>query len=240
VPRRGVQLASANVEYTIRPGWSWLRSMVHEFRPSVALDLDGRWESYRIFMAPINWQLEGGDRFEFNFNPQGERLLEPFEIADGVVIPPGEYHFSRLRLEGEFAAQRMLSGQVTWWFGTFYDGTLHALEVELQCKPVPLLTLQADVEANVGRLPAGDFTTQLYAGRVLLNLSPDLTASSLVQYDTESRSLGTNTRMRWTFSPSGDLFVVYNFNTTNQLEPPREWLLDDTELLVKLQYALRW
>jgi hypothetical protein len=64
--------------------------------------------------------------------------------------------------------------------------------------------------------------------------------SSLVQYDTESRSLGTNTRMRWTFSPSGDLFVVYNYNTTNQLEPRREWLLDDTELLVKLQYALRW
>jgi hypothetical protein len=203
-------------------------------------DLDGRWESYRVFTAPVNWRFESGDRFEFNVNPTGERLVEPFEIADGVVIPPGEYHFSRLRLEGEFAAKRMLSGQVTWWFGTFYDGTLDELELELEFKPAPLVALEADVELNVGRLPAGNFTTQLYAGRVLVNISPDLTVSSLLQYDTESRSLGTNTRVRWTFSPYGDLFVVYNYNTTNQLEPRREWLLDTTELLAKLQYALRW
>jgi len=214
--------------------------MTHEFRPSLALDLDGRWESYRIFMAPVNWQLESGDRFEFNFNPQGERLVEPFEIADGVVIPPGDYHFSRVRLEGEFAAKRIVSGQVTWWFGTFYDGTLHQLEAEIQVKPVPLVTLELNAERNVGRLPAGDFTTDLYGGRLRLNLSPDLTIASLIQYDTESRLLGGNTRLRWTFSPLGDLFVVYNVNTTNRLEPRREWTLDTTELLVKLQYALRW
>jgi hypothetical protein len=240
VPRRNVQLLSANVEFTVRPGWAWLRAMVHEFRPSLALDLEGRWESYRLFLAPINWQLESGDRFEFNVHPTGERLVEPFEIADGVVIPPGDYHFARLRLEGEFAAKRVLSGQVTWWFGTFYDGTLHELQAAIQVNPVALFTFEVDAVVNSGRLPAGDFTTQVYAGRLLLNISPDLTVSSLAQYDTESRLLGGNTRLRWTFSPVGDLFVVYNVNTTNRLEPQREWTLDSTELLVKLQYAVRW
>ncbi len=240
VPRRGVQLLNADVDVTVRPGWRWLRSMAHEFRPSVALDLDGQWESYRIFMAPINWRLESGDRFEFNFNPQGERLVAPFTIAEGVVIPPGEYHFARLRLEAEFAAKRWLSGQVTWWFGTFYSGTLHELEAEIEIKPVPLVTVDVNAELNAGRLPVGNFTTTLYAGRLRLNLSPDLTIASLVQYDTESRQLGANTRLRWIFSPLGDLFVVYNLNTTNRLLPPRAWTLDLTQLLVKLQYALRW
>jgi hypothetical protein len=240
VPRRSVQLASADVEYTVRPGWSWLRAMTHEFRPSVALDLDGRWESYRIFMAPINWRLESGDRFEFNVNPQGERLVEPFEIAEDVVIPAGDYHFSRLRLEAELAAKRPLSGQVTWWFGTFYDGTLHELEAEVELKPMPLCTVEVEIGYNSGRLPAGNFTTWQYEGRLQLNASPDLTVASLLQYDTESRSLGSNTRLRWTFSPYGDLFVVYNVNTTHRLAPPPTWELETTELLVKLQYALRW
>ena len=240
VPRRGVQLASADADITLRPGWSWLRTMTYEFRPSVALDLEGRWESYRIFMAPINWRLESGDRFEVNFNPQGERLVAPFEIADGVVIPAGDYHFSRFRLEGESAAKRVLSGQLTWWFGTFYDGTLDQLEAEIQLKPVPLVTFEITAERNMGRLPAGNFTQQLVGGRLRVNVSPDLTVASLIQYDTESRLLGGNTRLRWTFSPYGDLFVVYNVNTTNRLVPQREWTLDTTELLVKLQYALRW
>jgi hypothetical protein len=240
VPRRGVHLASADVDFTFRPGWPWLRTMTHEFRPSVALDLGGRWESYRIFMAPINWRFESGDRFEFNFNPTGERLVEPFEIAEGVVILPGDYHFSRFRLEGSFAAKRVVSGQVTWWFGTFYDGKLDEIDARVEINPIPLFTFEINAERNMGRLPAGDFTTQLYGGRLRLNISPDLTISSLVQYDTDSRVLGGNTRLRWTYSPYGELFVVYNVNTTNQLEPQREWTLDTTELLVKLQYALRW
>jgi hypothetical protein len=240
VPRRSVQLASGDMDLTIRPSWSWLRTMTHEFRPSMALDLEGRWESYRIFMAPINWRFESGDRFEFNYNPTGERLVEPFEIVEGVVISPGSYHFVRMRLEGQFAAKRVLSGQVRWWFGTFYDGKLDELEVDLAFKPVPLLTFELDAELNVGRLPAGNFTTQLYGGRLRLNLSPDLTVASFVQYDTQSRQLGGNTRLRWTYSPYGDLFVVYNVNTTNELAPRPGWELDTTELLVKLQYALRW
>ncbi len=40
-------------------------------------------------MAPVNWRFRSGDRFEFNANPTGERLVAPFEIADGVVIAPG-------------------------------------------------------------------------------------------------------------------------------------------------------
>lgn len=45
-----------------------------------------------------------------------------------------------------------------------------------------------------------------------LNVSPDLQVNSLLQYDNETHSFGSNTRLRWTFDPLGDVFIVYNHN----------------------------
>jgi hypothetical protein len=69
-----------------------------------------------------------------------------------------------------------------------------------------------------------------------VNVSPDLSIASYTQYDTDSDSIGINTRLRWTFRPVGDLFLVYNHNVQSRLE---RWQLDSNQLLVKLQYAWR-
>ncbi|HEV8357351.1 MAG TPA: hypothetical protein VGQ17_11355 [Gemmatimonadales bacterium] len=47
-----------------------------------------------------------------------------------------------------------------------------------------------------------------------MNISSDLNRSRFVQYHTESRSVGSNTRLRWTVEPAGDLLVVYKNNLT--------------------------
>jgi hypothetical protein len=237
VPRPGVHLASLGMEFAPRPGWRLVRQMFYELRLSGAADLDGRWESYRVFTAPLNWRLESGDRFEFNIVPTGEQLSDSFEVADGIVIPPGPYHWWRYRLEGELAAKRKLSGQVTWWFGGFFDGSLHEIQVEATWKPSALVNVDLSAERNAGRLPQGDFTQDLVALRLRLNWSPDLSLSSLVQYDNETESLGSNTRLRWTFEPLGDLFVVYNHNLQDRATG---WGFDSNQLLIKLQYAWRF
>ncbi|MCK5652448.1 MAG: hypothetical protein KAJ42_13765, partial [Gemmatimonadetes bacterium] len=63
------------------------------------------------------------------------------------------------------------------------------------------------------------------------------------QYDDESEEIGTNTRLRWTFHPLGDLFIVYNYNVVDLydvIEQRSRWNLDSTQLMVKVQYALRY
>jgi hypothetical protein len=126
--------------------------------------------------------------------------------------------------------------EATWWFGGFYAGKLDQLEVEAAWTPSPVVTFLVDVEHNIGRLAAGDFDLTLLGSRVRLNLSPDLQLNSFVQYDTEDRSFGTNTRVRWTFHPRGDLFVIYNHNLR---ELGERWRRESNALLVKLQYTLR-
>ena len=243
VPRAGVQIVNANIVFQPRPKRPILglhvRQMFNEFENTLVTDLDGKWESYRIFMAPVNWRLESGDRFEFNVVPVGERLTQPFEIADSVVIPTGSYHWNRYRLEAGLAAKRRFSGQFTWWFGDFYTGRLDEYQLTAAWKPSALFITEFNATRNVGRLAEGNFTQQVVGTRLRVNVSPDLQFNSYVQYDNESHGFGTNTRLRWTFTPTGDLFVVYNHNlrTLDPLTRDRQLRFTSNQLLVKLQYA---
>jgi len=180
---------------------------------------------------------------------RGFNADSPFTIADapiarccrpvdiGVVIPVGTYDWRRYRLEVGTAAKRRLAGQVTWWFGGFYNGKLDQIQVEGSWTPSPVVSFLVNAERNIGRLPAGDFDQKLVGVKVRLNLSPDLQINSFVQYDNETRSVGTNTRVRWTFHPQGDLFVIYNHNIRDFKESPAGWARDSNALKVKAQYA---
>jgi hypothetical protein len=236
VPRRAVHLINGQTNNRTRLSRGPIQQMFHQFQPFLATNLSGKWESYRVFFAPVNWRLRSGDRFEINANPTGERLETPFEVSPGLIISPGSYHWRRYRLEGGTAEKRRLYAQLTWWFGGFYDGQLDQIEWTGAWNPTPLFTVEFSGEHNVGRLPAGDFTQTLVGTRLRVNLSSDLSIASYTQYDTVSESVGVNTRLRWTFRPVGDLFVVYNHNVQSLLD---RWQLESNQLLVKLQYAWR-
>lgn len=246
VPRAGVHIADLVVNWQPRPtrpiGPLHIRQCFWENELSYVAGLTGGWQSYRYFMAPINCRLESGDRFEFNFVPTGERLLEPFEVADGVTIPRGSYHFNRFRLEGGLAAKRRFSAQATWWFGQFYNGHLNQYELTAAWKPTPLFIVELSGEHDAGKVSSGHFAQDLIGTRLRVNVSSDFQVNSFVQYDSESESFGTNTRLRWTFNPLGDLFVVYNHNlrTRDPLTLRRDLQFASSQLLIKLQYALRY
>lgn len=237
VPRSAVHLYNGQINHTTRIAHGPLQALFYEFEPTFATDLHGQWESYRVFMAPINWRFRSGDRVEFNVVPTGERLVTPFEIADGVDIDPGGYHWRRYRLEAGSARKRRVYTQLTWWFGGFYDGTLDQYQWTGAWNPTSLLTIELSGERDVGRLRAGDFVETVAGIRTRINVSSDLNVASYVQYDTTTESIGVNTRLRWTFKPVADLFVVYNHNVHDVLD---RWQLESNQLLVKLQYAFRY
>ena len=236
--RPGTNQFDLGVNYSPRPAWSLVRQMFFQLEGSLVTRVDGSLQSWEVFTAPLNWRLESGDGVEFNVIPQGEGLVEPFEVADGVTVPPGRYDFVRYRLEGRFASKRPLSGRTTWRFGKFFTGTLQQLETSLSWTPVPLLTLEITGETDSGRLPEGNFTEKLVQGRIRLNFTPDLELSSFIQFDNASDVLGSNTRLRWTFRPVGDLFVVYNHALHDV--PDGGLRFRSNELLLKARYELRF
>jgi hypothetical protein len=236
VPRRGINWYQTGCMYAPRPKGTFIRQMFHRLYPALVTDLDGRWESYEIEITPVDWLLESGDNPEFTITPTGERLIVPFQIAENVVVGSGSYHWRRFRLELESASKRKLAAEATWTFGGFYTGKLDQVGLEVAWTPSPLVTFFMNAEHSVGRLAEGDFDLTLVGTKIRLNLSSDLQLNSFLQFDTGDRTFGTNTRLRWTFHPRGDLFVIYNHNLR---EITDRWQRDANELLVKLQYTFR-
>ncbi|GAB4343712.1 MAG: hypothetical protein Kow0037_32010 [Calditrichia bacterium] len=235
VPRSGIYNFRLGLDYMPRPQWSGIRQFFFESSFNLVTNLDGVWESYRLFTAPVHFLLESGDRFEFNIVPSGENLPEDFEIEDGVVIPRGGYHWQRYRLEVESASKRRVNGEVAWWFGSFYGGRLHQIEVGLKIRPANTLNVGFDFEKNIARLPYGNFTQTLWASRLQFSPFPDFELSSFIQYDNDSHEIGSNTRLRWSFSLLGDLFLVYNHNI-NKIENS-VWKYQSNQLILKVSYG---
>ncbi len=236
VSRKGVNSYSGKVNFMPRPDSRFIRQHRFQLQPSLYTDLHHHWESYQVMIAPLNTSLESGDRVEFNLMPQGEFLKDSFEISDGVTIDPGGYHWMRYRLEASTASKRAINGMATWWFGGFYGGRLDQIELSLNWRIASFLIVELKYENNIARIPAGDFNKELFSGRAEVNISSDLNFSAFVQYDNESGTVGTYSRLRWTFAPLGDLYIVYKHNIEPALAD--RWAQDQNQLIVKLTYGL--
>ncbi len=237
VPRRGIKSYSLSIDYMPRPEKiKFIRQFFFESYYSLTTNLANHWESYVVFTAPIHFKMESGDRFEFNIKPAGEYLTEPFEISPGVIIPAGGYNWVRSRIEVETASKRRINGQATWWYGGFYNGKLDQIELQMSIRPAQWAIIDLSYEKNIGRLPWGDFNQDLMGVRLSLNFTSDMQLTSFIQYDNMSRDVGTNTRFRWTFTPRGDIFIVYNHNMTRDIES-RDFNFMSNQLIAKLTYS---
>ncbi len=246
LPRPGTRWLSGGVSFQPRPTGGtldWIRQFYFELYPQVVWNLNGGTESWRVFTAPLNFQTESGEHIEANFAPQYEHLDEDFEVAEGKIIPAGGYTFHRFRVEAQSSRSRAVRAGSTVWFGDFYTGTLTQWESFLTyASNSGHLQLELSAENDYGELPEGGFTTRWYGFKIVYAFSPDLILSSYTQYDSESRDVGRNTRLRWTIAPGNDLYLVWNLNL-HRPEDPGDWsglhTLDD-HLVTKLRWTLRW
>ncbi len=215
LPRPGTRRLTASCSYQPRPSkdgpFRWIRQQFFENQFTRVTNANGFLESWSFFMAPINARFESGDRLEFNWYPQYEFLDTPFEVSSGVFIPPGRYRFTRWRVEAQSSPHRAVQFGHTTWFGTFYNGHLTQWENYLKwTAPRGKLQLELSTENNFGHLPAGNFSQRLWQLQSAYAWSPGLILTSFIQYDSESKNLGSNTRVRWTVKPGRDVFVIWN------------------------------
>ena len=243
VQRDNIRMLRLAASYNPRPkDFLNIQQMFHDvyYTRFTRLD-DGQVESWDLYVTPLDWHFNSGDSLHalLDFNPRYERLFDPFEISPGVVLPPGEYRFTRFGGVFSSAAKRRLSGSLAVAWGDYWSGRAEEVRAGLTYKLPPWLTLSVSLNETFARLPEGDLTATIVTSRIGYSASPRLSVSSLVQYDNRSRNLGWQSRLRWTIKPGSDFFFVLNQGWIHE-EGDRRFRAHDRKVSAKLQYSFRF
>ncbi len=211
VNRSGIERTELLVGYTFRPdNHRWLRSNRSGINFERFDRISGGLESSRIYLQLLEVEAHSGDDLTLYLSREREILLEPFEIADGVVIPPGDYEFDSVGVELGGAEARALAPELELVVGDFYGGEKLSATAGLEWRPNEHLFLGFGYEYNDVELSHGEFVARLI--QVEANYAFDVRWSwvNLIQYDNESHSAGVNSRLRWNPRAGRDLYVVLN------------------------------
>lgn len=214
LPRPGTRRYDATIDYQPRPEggfFGWVQQHFFQLEPAVVTDLHGQIQSWGVWVAPFNVRTKSGEHLEVDWLPQFERLDKPFEISPGVVIPVGAYHFQQFRVEAQSSDYRPWRIGAVAVLGEFFTGHLTQLQAFANwTSPRGSFSAQVSAENDFGYLPQGDFIERLWQFKAIVAFSPDLILSAYAQYDSLSRNVGLNARLRWTVKPGNDVFLVWN------------------------------
>jgi len=198
-------------------------------------------ESRKFTTTPFEVEFNTGDHFTYNWTPDFERLFVPFKIHDGATIAPGGYWFHRHTFTFETAPNRPFSFKVKGEAGSFYSGDSQEFSPQFTWKKDSHLTTSVELQQYWVNVREGAFRTRLALYKLDYAFSPSLSLANFIQYDTDTRNLGLQSRLRWMVKPGSEIFFVINhawqYTTFDRFERLEAIL---TNARVKLNYTFRF
>jgi hypothetical protein len=193
----------------------------------------------RDLQAQFQTEFTNSDIAAVTFTDNFDRPVRAFEVYPGIRIPVGAYDFRTLQLSYTAGQQRPVSGQIVFETGPYYGGDRQSIAVNTaRLQITPRVSVEPSLSLNVVDLPQGDFTATVFRSRVTYTLTPRMFVSGIAQYNSATRSVGSNLRLRWEYLPGSELFVVYTDDYDT--EAPRDvTALRNRALVVKINRLFR-
>jgi hypothetical protein len=185
VSRPGVRLSEVRAEYNPRPTLWNIRQVFYKLEFTFYKNLLRQQPESRRYWTSLRIHFHGGEVFEGNFAPTYEQLFQPFEIHDGVLIPPGVYWFNYYRLMYSTAPRKPWYLLQHWRFGTFYTGHQNELRTVVAWRNNRHFGAEFELQQFFIDLREGSFKTRLASARADYDFTPFLSLSSFIQYDTD-------------------------------------------------------
>jgi hypothetical protein len=237
IERGGVKQYFGQAAYKPRPKFlPFVQQMEFETQLEYYEDRNTRPGKLATRQTELSWTTEFRNSAVLFFRPVEDVtdvLTVPFEIRPGIVIPKGAYRFNRPRISFTSNQSRKIVFRASEKWGDFYSGTRYETQGGLTLRPNPHLLVDLIDTYNRVRLPQGNFSTNLFGGRISYNFSRKLLTAAFVQLNSAEQLSSINCRLRYIFRPYSDLFVIYNQTTGRGLERP------SNQLQFKLTYYLQ-
>jgi len=173
---------------------------------------------------------------------QEDNLYQPWNIADNISIPIGQY--SMLKINPEFSTGNAFPYilKLESVFGSHYGGERLTFRGNLIYDFSKSFT--AEIGANYNKLTFPDeyvssgsnvLNLNRYYSRLKFSFSSKSFLNSYLQYDSNSQKLGLNLRFRYTPKEGTNLYLVYNqnMNTERNILTPNLPMFESQGLIFK-------
>ena len=138
-------------------------------------------------------------------------LGQPLNLYKNISIPTGGYRFTAHSLAYTSAGNHRVTFTGSELWGEYYTGHLNSATVTAQYRPNAHMAVAVNDTLNSFRLPQGNFDIDLSGVDLSYAFNRFVNASTFVQADTaQNQAVSANFRVRYTFRPDSDLYVIYN------------------------------
>ena len=209
VRRPGIYEFTSFFSYEIEPEASDWSEVDFDFAMNFDTDLEGKMLSEE-YEFEVDLERKGGGSVKVGVVHERERFLSDFEIADGVVVPEGDYRYTRAFAGFDTPSSWKWGVNCEVSMGQYLGGHRQGVDVNVFWKPSPSWAARISASQDWYQLPGGDFDTLVVNSSVQWTPTTDLLFTSDIQYDNVSEEIGINGRMRWTVQPGSDVYFVVN------------------------------
>lgn len=185
---------------------NWLRFVDVGTEHQLVTDLSGNVESEEHVLA-VELQTGATDEAKFFLFEAEETVAAAFDLPRGINVPAGTYSNSGYALEWTPARVRSYGIGVGYSSEDFFGGTRDTSELRLVARPSPYFNISATYEREDIQVPGGDVLIHIGTADVVVNVSPDVSISTQLQYDNISEVGALFSRLRWEIRPETEVFV---------------------------------
>ena len=151
--------------------------------------------------------FEAGAEVEYRV----EVVDQDFTVGRRTTIPEGTYEMLRAQLWAETPGHLPVSGEVGFTGRDFYGGRLLGVAAWLSARPSPLVRMSVGAGYDDVRFAdkRRDFSSVVINSKVSFGFTRDLGLDLFVSWNRLEELLLGHSRLRWTWAPGSDVFLVY-------------------------------
>ena len=235
VQRRNMDRRFIMGQVSPRPDRLGIRKIFFRSSLDYVLNLRGHLET-RVHASEVELELDQADVITVGFERSYEALDNSFVVAGRLPIASGTYRFHHWSLDVLLSQSRDISGKLRLQVGEFFGGHRRDFGTTGVVKLNKHFFFDVNYLTSDIRLASGQLRTHLVGIRSNVALSTRLFGEALVQWNNITREVGVNARIRYTYHPGSDLYIVFNERTA---QPDHYWLLEERSFIVKWTYLFR-